>query len=293
MRIHLINPSDVSFGVAVITPRWLYVLASATPQAYGDPNLVDETLEAFDPEHRLARRRRRHRDSYRQRAPRLPDRPHRAGARRVCRLRRHSRDALSGRGARARRRACRRTRRRRPDLGQGHRRLRRTASGRAVRRRPYRRAVVLRRALGPAAEGQLHVRLRADRPRLPEALLLLLGLAHRRTGSADAERRGCRRRAQWSCASADSSSASWRTTTSIPSRSPTSRRRAGGRTRRTCSELEAIRKERFELMERLADLPDDMMPLYADHDGGRRRHRRSSRRCARRTSAARSSASSR
>jgi hypothetical protein len=31
MRIHLVNPSDVSFGVAVITPRWLYVLASATP----------------------------------------------------------------------------------------------------------------------------------------------------------------------------------------------------------------------------------------------------------------------
>ena len=49
MRIHLINPSDVSFGVAVITPRWLYVLASATPLSYGDPNLVDETLEAFDP----------------------------------------------------------------------------------------------------------------------------------------------------------------------------------------------------------------------------------------------------
>src|SRR5687767_7926206 len=49
MRIHLINPSDVSFGVAVITPRWLYVLASATPESYGEPNLVDETLEAFDP----------------------------------------------------------------------------------------------------------------------------------------------------------------------------------------------------------------------------------------------------
>ena len=49
MRIHLINPSDVSFGVAVITPRWLYVLASATPRVYGDPNLVDETLESFDP----------------------------------------------------------------------------------------------------------------------------------------------------------------------------------------------------------------------------------------------------
>jgi hypothetical protein len=48
MRIHLVNPSDVSFGVAVITPRWLYVLASATPASFGDPHLVDETLEPFD-----------------------------------------------------------------------------------------------------------------------------------------------------------------------------------------------------------------------------------------------------
>jgi hypothetical protein len=29
MRVHLVNPSDVSFGVGVITPRWLYVLAGA------------------------------------------------------------------------------------------------------------------------------------------------------------------------------------------------------------------------------------------------------------------------
>ena len=29
-RVHLINPSNLSFGVAVITPRWLYVLAAAT-----------------------------------------------------------------------------------------------------------------------------------------------------------------------------------------------------------------------------------------------------------------------
>ena len=48
MRIHLINPSDVSFGVAVITPRWLYVLAAATPARCGDPQVVDETLEQFD-----------------------------------------------------------------------------------------------------------------------------------------------------------------------------------------------------------------------------------------------------
>ena len=49
MRIHLINPSHVSFGVAVITPRWLFVLAAATPASYGDPLITDETLEQFDP----------------------------------------------------------------------------------------------------------------------------------------------------------------------------------------------------------------------------------------------------
>src|SRR5688500_14081176 len=48
MRIHLINPSDVAFGVAVITPRWLYVLAAATPAEYGDPNIIDETLDPMD-----------------------------------------------------------------------------------------------------------------------------------------------------------------------------------------------------------------------------------------------------
>ena len=49
MRVHLVNPSDVSFGVAIITPRWLYVLAAATPPTWGDPILTDETLEMFDP----------------------------------------------------------------------------------------------------------------------------------------------------------------------------------------------------------------------------------------------------
>ena len=48
-RVHLINPSDTSFGVAVITPRWLYVLAAATGTRWGDPHLVDETLEQLDP----------------------------------------------------------------------------------------------------------------------------------------------------------------------------------------------------------------------------------------------------
>jgi radical SAM superfamily enzyme YgiQ (UPF0313 family) len=49
MRVHLINPSHVSFGIGVITPRWLYVLAAATPDTYGAPLLADETLEPFDP----------------------------------------------------------------------------------------------------------------------------------------------------------------------------------------------------------------------------------------------------
>jgi len=47
-RVHLINPSHVSFGVAVITPRWLYVLAAATGRQWGDPVIVDETLEPID-----------------------------------------------------------------------------------------------------------------------------------------------------------------------------------------------------------------------------------------------------
>jgi radical SAM superfamily enzyme YgiQ (UPF0313 family) len=47
-RIHLVNPSDVSFGIAVLTPRWLYVLAAASGRAWGDPVIVDETLEPFD-----------------------------------------------------------------------------------------------------------------------------------------------------------------------------------------------------------------------------------------------------
>jgi radical SAM superfamily enzyme YgiQ (UPF0313 family) len=50
LRVHLINPSDSSFGIGVITPRWLYVLAAATPSQYGDPVIVDETLEQLQPE---------------------------------------------------------------------------------------------------------------------------------------------------------------------------------------------------------------------------------------------------
>ena len=50
MTVYLVNPSHVSFGIGVITPRWLYVLASATPDSFGAPRLIDETLESFDTE---------------------------------------------------------------------------------------------------------------------------------------------------------------------------------------------------------------------------------------------------
>ena len=48
MRVHLVNPSSLSFGIGVITPRWLYVLAAATPETYGDPLITDETLNPLE-----------------------------------------------------------------------------------------------------------------------------------------------------------------------------------------------------------------------------------------------------
>jgi radical SAM superfamily enzyme YgiQ (UPF0313 family) len=50
MSIHLVNPSDTSFGTAVITPRWLYVLAAATAKSFGDPEICDETLQHLNVE---------------------------------------------------------------------------------------------------------------------------------------------------------------------------------------------------------------------------------------------------
>src|SRR5688500_1915452 len=49
MKVHIVNPSDASFGTAVLTPRWMFVIAAATPPQYGGPHLWDETLEHFDP----------------------------------------------------------------------------------------------------------------------------------------------------------------------------------------------------------------------------------------------------
>jgi len=50
-KVILVNPSQSTAGYSFITPRWLYVLAQATPvELVGDPILVDESIERFDPD---------------------------------------------------------------------------------------------------------------------------------------------------------------------------------------------------------------------------------------------------
>ena len=46
----LVNPAMSTLGYSVITPRWLFVMAQATPvELVGDPALVDEAIQGFDP----------------------------------------------------------------------------------------------------------------------------------------------------------------------------------------------------------------------------------------------------
>ena len=48
-RVILANPSMSTVGYSVITPRWLFVIAQATPAGLvGDPILVDEAIGKFD-----------------------------------------------------------------------------------------------------------------------------------------------------------------------------------------------------------------------------------------------------
>lgn len=49
-KIMLVNPAMSTLGYSVITPRWLFVMAQATPVALaGDPVLIDEAIQEFDP----------------------------------------------------------------------------------------------------------------------------------------------------------------------------------------------------------------------------------------------------
>jgi radical SAM superfamily enzyme YgiQ (UPF0313 family) len=50
-KVVLVNPANASVGYSVITPRWLFVIAGATPtDLVGDPIVVDEPIEPFDPD---------------------------------------------------------------------------------------------------------------------------------------------------------------------------------------------------------------------------------------------------
>ena len=47
----VVNPSISTVGYSFITPRWLFVIAEATPvDLVGDPILVDESIEKFNPD---------------------------------------------------------------------------------------------------------------------------------------------------------------------------------------------------------------------------------------------------
>ena len=50
-RVVLVNPAMTMMGYSIITPRWLFVMAEATPRdLVGDPVLVDEALQQFHPD---------------------------------------------------------------------------------------------------------------------------------------------------------------------------------------------------------------------------------------------------
>lgn len=49
-KVILVNPSKSTIGYTFITPRWLFVIAQATPvEIVGDPIIVDESIERFNP----------------------------------------------------------------------------------------------------------------------------------------------------------------------------------------------------------------------------------------------------
>ena len=108
--------------------------------------------------------------------------------------------------------------------------------------------------MGSAAARQVHVGVGADRARLPEALFVLFGVADRRAGAAPARRR---RRHAGSCRAA---APGFRFIAladdnfypvPLADLKMAARRADHGR----LNKLQAIRDERFELMERLAMLP--------------------------------------
>ena len=258
-RVHLINPSEVSFGVAVITPRWLYVLAAATGSDWGDPILVDETLEPLDLDDSPGRRR-RHRHSHGQCPARLRDRAAGARARRVGGLRRHSRHALSRRSARARRGARGRQGRRRHRLAAG----RRATAWPAQPQRIYDGGRIGGDQLRAGALGSAARRTATCGRRCRRFAAVRSTARSARCGGPTARSRGSatsnrvvreivelRRRGFRFIALADDNFYP------VPLDDLAMARRRADPAR--LHELEALRNERFELMDALAELPDDMV----------------------------------
>ena len=50
-KVILVNPANATVGYSVITPRWLFVIAGATPtELVCDPIIIDEPVTPFNPD---------------------------------------------------------------------------------------------------------------------------------------------------------------------------------------------------------------------------------------------------
>ena len=226
MRVHLINPSHLSFGAAVATSMAVAFDYRAATPASVDLTLVDETLERADFSAVRTGRCRRHRHPHAQRPARL-----------------RSRTAARERGAFVVFGGVHTSLYPDEVLERGEAHAIVKGDGEVVwpgGAWPITPMVVLRRVyeggrvegeqfvraqVGPAAERPLHVRIGSDGARLSEALLVLLGVADRRP--ATAQRRAPTRSSKRSssCGASGSASPRWPTTTSIRSRWKTCARR--------------------------------------------------------------------
>ncbi len=294
--VHLVNPSHVSFGVAVITPRWLYVLAAATGTEWGDPHHRRRDARA----HRHRPRSPQATSSASASTPATRCAATKSAAWRASAARGSSSAAFTRRsfptkphehGARPRGRQGRR----RSGLVVGRRRLLRRHSRSAhLRRRPRRRRTVPVGALGSAAAeaatcGRRCRRCAAARSTARSA----------RCGAPTARSRGSAASIAWSREIVELRRLGFRFIALADDNfyPVTLRRSRDGapprRSRRGCTSSRRCAQERFELMAQLARAARRPGVLHADHDGSGRGYRVPRRDAKRATSAARWSASSR
>ena len=295
MRVHLINPSHLAFGVGVITPRWLYVLAAATPRevrrshhrrrdARADRSRpasspATSSASASTPATRCAATR-----SAGWPASAAPGSSSAASTRR-CIPRRRTSSAARTRWSRA------------TATWSGRRSIDDCVAG--APQPVYEGGRVDGRAvpagaLGPAAARTGTCGRRCRRCAAARSTARSVRCGDRRPEAAAARRRRGRSARSSSCAGGASASSRSPTTTSIPvtlTESKMAARRA--RPGAAAETSKRIRAERFELMERLAELPERHGVLHADHHGSGRGSGVPRRDAARRASGARWSASSR